>query len=148
LLHHELKGRTSPTATAVTLWPVLRISSASLARRLPPEKALWVEEEAPARGACAFAAMNACVAFDQTAGEDSFLGFGRHGDTKILICGHSYKSTSSPQTTVCRGDRSLDGGPIAEAVAKGHGAGNRRVATCRPGLRTIQGSFSRDLEAD
>ena len=40
LLHHKLEGRTSPTATAVTLWPVLRISSASLARRLRPEKRL------------------------------------------------------------------------------------------------------------
>jgi len=111
-------------------------------------EARWVEEEAPARGACAFGAMNACVAFDQTAGEDGFLGFGRHGDAEILICGRSYKSTRCPQTTVCIGDRSLDGGPIAEAVAKGHEEDDRRVATCRPGLLTIQGSFSRDLEVD
>jgi hypothetical protein len=50
-------------------------------------EALRVEEEASARGAFAFAAVKARAAFDQTAGEGGFLGFGRHGDAEIPMCG-------------------------------------------------------------
>ena len=113
-------------------------------------EALRVEEEASARGAFAFAAVKARAAFDQTAGEGGFLGFGRHGDAEIPMCGPLLQMAQ--QGVRKRPFAEVTEAWTAAASPKQWRKGMKQTTEgSLPAGRAFsrsKGSFSRDLEAD